>query len=166
MTAAVWLRAAGAEWPTSFLKRISVCKIDCWPLRTMQWARANGCPWGTWSSSDCVSCCETMLSSLQVRDGNMWQRWANATDPRLLEMCDAMLWAHAAGCPCDSWLHQIVTRVKYALTNSSSSSGGSGSSSRSNSLPSSIPRRWRCDALLFEEMTHVVQPTSRPHCFQ
>jgi hypothetical protein len=115
----------------------------------MQWARANGCPWGAWSSSDCVRYCESQRRSLAV--------------------FDTMLWAHAAGCPCDSWMHYLLTRVKYgnkyaAVHSSSSSSSGGGSSSSGNSTSSSsssvsTPQRWRCDALLFEEFFCFNAPT-------
>jgi hypothetical protein len=103
LSAAKWLRATGAEWPASFLQRIPrYDKVNCWPLRTMQWARASGCPWGAWSSKNCVCCCETKQRSLYVHC-KPWECWTRAADPRLLELYDAMLWAHAAGCPCNSW---------------------------------------------------------------
>jgi hypothetical protein len=47
LRAADWLRAAGAEWPTSFLYQGPVFPgLGVWSVRAMQWAWANGCPWG------------------------------------------------------------------------------------------------------------------------
>jgi hypothetical protein len=48
-----------------------------------------------------------------------------------------MLWAHAAGCPCDSWLHRIAGRlVRKSCTSSSKTSSSSSSSSSSNNSSS------------------------------
>jgi hypothetical protein len=155
---AKWLRAAGAEWPTSFLTRVSAIKVVCWPLRTMQWARASGCPWGTWRSFDCTNYCGHADVTLTVFDAKPWKYWAHTTDPRVLDVYDAMLWAHAAGCPCSNWLHHMLARVKYryACSEANNSSSSSSSSSSSNSSSSSMcssctPQRWRCDLVLFQE---------------
>eukprot|EP00953_Heterococcus_sp_UTEX-ZZ885_P012266 7034-Heterococcus_DN1.PRE.3 len=57
LAVAQWLRAQGAEWPSSFLHHewhqphTPICAY--WSLNTMQWARANGCPWGSWSGKMC-----------------------------------------------------------------------------------------------------------------
>jgi hypothetical protein len=71
---------------------------------------------------------------------------------------NAMLWAHAAGCPCDSWLHRAAGRrlvIKRSST-SKSSSGTSSSSSRRNDAGGDVGRdvatnsRW--NAVLFSQV--------------
>jgi hypothetical protein len=114
LRAAVWLRAAGAEWPTSFLDQDPIhSRLGVLPLRTMQWARANGCSWGSWDSKLC-----TMICSLG-QEGV----WLNQQATR-----DAMLWAHAAGCPCDSWRHRLACILLHK-----ESSGSSGSNDDNHS---------------------------------
>jgi hypothetical protein len=98
-----------------------------------------------------VRYCGHMDISMSVFDEQQpWKIWARTTDPRILDVYDAMLWAHAAGCPCDNWLHHLVARLKYWCAGSSSS--GSSSSSSSSSVYSSVPQRWRYDELLFREL--------------
>jgi hypothetical protein len=53
----------------------------------MQWARANGCPWKDWSGKTCKLVCVAEKSK------------------GMQQLRDAMMWAHAAGCPCDRFLH-------------------------------------------------------------
>jgi hypothetical protein len=91
---AQWLRAEGAQWPVTFLLQSSSVSFEprCWCLRTMQWAVANGCPWGAWSAS---YCCE------------MWLE-AHSCDAAGIEA--ALIWAHTAGCPCSSRLHRFIAR--------------------------------------------------------
>jgi hypothetical protein len=57
LCAAVWLRAAGAEWPSSFLCRDPYYDWTVWPIQAMKWARANGCPWGVWTPKTCTEIC-------------------------------------------------------------------------------------------------------------
>ena len=121
LRAAEWLCAAGAERPTSFLYIHPYTMNAVWPLRAMQWARADGCPWGVWDYESCASTCSTSLSS------NLEERQATQ---------DAMLWAHAAGCPCDGQMHRIASKLTRKI-NSSSSSSSDGSSSSSSSSSSS-----------------------------
>jgi hypothetical protein len=152
LQAVMWLRAAGAEWPASFLQRSSMYSGACWSLRAMQCARASGCPWGAWSSSDCVRYYGHMDISMSVFDEKQpWNIWARTTDPRILDVYDAMLWAHAAGCPCDNWLHHLLARLKYWCAGSSTSGSSDSSGSSSSSVYSSVPHRWRYDELLFRE---------------
>jgi hypothetical protein len=56
---AAWLRAAGAEWPTSFFyqRPTQGASLRVWPVRSMLWARANGCPWGLWNHAMCTAVC-------------------------------------------------------------------------------------------------------------
>jgi hypothetical protein len=117
--AAEWLRAVGAEWPTSFLCEGPVYHgVNVWSVHTMKWARANGCPWGAWSSTTCTTIC--FLSWF----GFGFERQA---------IQDAMLWAHSAGCPCSCWRHRFAARLVRKSRSSSSSSGSDSSSSRSRS---------------------------------
>jgi hypothetical protein len=80
----------------------------------MKWARANGCPWGVWNSTTCTQVC--FLGCF----GILLDRQATL---------DAILWAHAAGCPCDGGQH----RITGTLERKSNSSGSRGSGSSSNS---------------------------------
>jgi hypothetical protein len=90
-------RAQGAAWPLSFLVPSSAQLEQCFMvgLCTMQWALASGCPWGAWSSSTCVAMCsQASTLSSQARQ-------------------DAITWAHAAGCPCDSTLHYLAAWLQH-----------------------------------------------------
>jgi hypothetical protein len=101
LAAAQWLRAQGAEWPTAFVRcdwqQIGYYKTSYWQLNTMQWARANGCPWGAWSGDTCKLVCVHERYSFSFNVHKMQQ------------LRDAMVWAHAAGCPCNDTLHRRVT---------------------------------------------------------
>eukprot|EP00953_Heterococcus_sp_UTEX-ZZ885_P011328 6562-Heterococcus_DN1.PRE.1 len=72
----------------------------------MQWARANGCLWGLWSSRSCTRICSASRLGLQPQEQQSIQ--------------DAMLWAHAAGCPCSSELHHIGARLVHKMSSCSS----------------------------------------------
>jgi hypothetical protein len=110
LAAARWLRAQGAAWPDSFLYNDRYGRKACWPLMMMQWARASGCPWGLWSEASCK-----LLSGHS--NGSVSDPWLQ----------DTIMWAHAAGCSCDSKLHHIAARFRAAgsIGGSSGSSGGS-----------------------------------------
>jgi hypothetical protein len=108
MPAARWLREQGAAWPASLLQRaVLTCTGEaarplrdaaliqqymviseqqpvavCWSQSAIQWALANGCPWGLWDSSLCIYVC-SQLYTLHTPAAH--QR---------------ITWAHAAGCPC------------------------------------------------------------------
>jgi uncharacterized membrane protein YgcG len=133
VAAAEWLIAQGADvWPTSFLYTDQYGKMACWPLRMMQWARARGCPWGAWPQTSCKELCAHNTEGVN-------EPWLQHT----------IMWAHAAGCPCDSKLHHFAARrlrAKKSSGASSGSSGGSGGSSSSSS--SSEGARW--NAKLFK----------------
>jgi hypothetical protein len=99
LRAAVWLRAAGAEWPVGFFyNELGAGGLGVWQARTMRWARANGCPWGFWSRKLCTEICSERGKGT----------WLSCT---WHSVQDAMLWAHAAGCPCDIWQHRIAGRL-------------------------------------------------------
>jgi hypothetical protein len=77
LSAAAWLRAAGAEWPTSFLYRDLFYKSTVWLLRAMKWARANGCPWGVWDHTMCTEVCSDAWHGMQLnrqatQDAVLW----------------------------------------------------------------------------------------------
>eukprot|EP00953_Heterococcus_sp_UTEX-ZZ885_P026047 14112-Heterococcus_DN1.PRE.2 len=106
LRAAKWLRAAGAEWPTSFLYQGP--EFPCfgmWSMRAMQWARANGCPWGAWNHTLCSLMCRLSFHSERMD---------------LEPIQDAMLWAHAASCPCSNQQHCIAGTL---IRNSNTSNG-------------------------------------------
>jgi hypothetical protein len=119
--AAEWLRAQGAAWPASFLCSGEHGKMVCWGVEMIQWALARGCLWGSWSQFSCQ-----MLSDSSEGEA----------DHRALQ--DTIMWAHAAGCPCDSKLHQLAAGLRATGASSGASSGSSGG------------RRERWNALLFE----------------
>jgi uncharacterized membrane protein YgcG len=120
LRAAEWLRAAGAEWPASFLYDGPVYpRFGIWSLRTMQWARANGCPWGAWDHELCAYVC--LIGDLQKQQATL----------------DAILWAHSAGCPCSIWRHRFAAKLVRRSSSSSSGSGGSSSGSSSSGSSSS-----------------------------
>jgi hypothetical protein len=103
LAVAQWLRAQGAEWPSSFLRHEwnqshTYATCSYWSLNTLQWARANGCPCGDWSGETCVRLC-----SLER------QKSTRSTSKGTQQLYDAVVWAHAAGCPCDSALHRRAT---------------------------------------------------------
>jgi uncharacterized membrane protein YgcG len=148
LCAADWLRAAGAEWPTSFFYTNHQFMRTLWPLRAMQWARANGCPWGVWKGKTCNRICAlATYDPLSERQPTQ----------------DAMLWAHAAGCPCDNRWHRIAGLFvrkshKSSTSSSSSSSSGSGSSSSSSighaggDVYKDVDTHSRWNAMLFREV--------------
>jgi hypothetical protein len=123
LAAATWLRAQDAPWPDSFLKQDLEEFLpvpSCWALAMMQWARANGCPWGLWTAQQCTAICD------------------DADDEEDLElnrdaMRQAILWAHAAGCPCDSKLHRCAAWLMFRRASGPSSDSSSGGSSSSSS---------------------------------
>jgi hypothetical protein len=91
---AKWSREVGAAWPSSFYNiPVAFCE-GLWDLPLMQWALANGCPWGAWQ-------CKDMLPQ-------HWTCWTcedqqapcyrNSCDSNLA--CDVLRWAHDNGCPC------------------------------------------------------------------
>jgi hypothetical protein len=107
LRAAAWLQAAGAEWPASILPLGPAhARFAVWPLRTMQWALSNGCPWGLWCCRTCTRICSASRLGLQPQEQQSIQ--------------DAMLWAHAAGCPCSSRLHHIGARLVHKMSSCSS----------------------------------------------
>jgi hypothetical protein len=122
---ATWLREQGAEWPRSFLQpAVLVISKDavvqetllsnapllqhytntnddeepvvvCWSQSTIQWALANGCPWGEWDSDTCIAVC---------------------SQPNILQTPAAqqrITWAHAAGCPCSCRSHHLLARLQH-----------------------------------------------------
>jgi hypothetical protein len=97
LDAAKWLRAQGAEWPSGLIVFHGVEYTQKRPfgLRTMQWALASGCPMGPWYSTYCIIMC-SQDSTLQSQAAQ-----------------DAITWAHAAGCPCDSKLHHFAARLQH-----------------------------------------------------
>jgi hypothetical protein len=107
---AAWLREQGAEWPASFLH--SSADVDnpgpsMWSLNAMQWALANGCPWGAWPQAQCAKLCVHTLSAPRAQQ---------------CSLREALQWAHANGCPCSSWLHRLATRLTSKRSSSCSSS--------------------------------------------
>jgi hypothetical protein len=113
-----WLREQEAEWPPTFLQPAvlvipshsvaqgalmpaaplllrSLVFSDqpvtvCWSPAAIQWALANGCPWGEWDSSACnAACSQTHV----MRTPAVLQR---------------ITWAHAAGCPCSCRVHRVL----------------------------------------------------------
>jgi hypothetical protein len=128
LVAAKWLRAAGAEWPTSFLYEGPVYPgVGVWSLRVMRWARASGCPWGAWNGALCTKVCSSGWRAILLD--------RQATQ-------DAMLWAHAAGCPCDSRLHRAAGRLVRKNSSSSSDDG----------LNKDVPTLSRWNAVLFTQV--------------
>jgi hypothetical protein len=91
LATAQWLRAQGAQWPTTFIGRylsVNDEKVNqCWSLAAMQWAIASGSGWLDWQ-------CEDYASVKYYYDIDKQQ----ATDVRN--------WAHANGCPCPCDHHQ------------------------------------------------------------
>ena len=82
LAACKWLRSVGAQWPDDGLVIDSeVGEGEVWKLNTLQWARAEGCHWGDWTSNVCHFIKKE------------WQGTVN--EPELLE------WVHENGCPCD-----------------------------------------------------------------
>jgi hypothetical protein len=137
LCAAAWLKAAGAEWPTSFFYTGSYFRSAVWPLHAMRWARANGCPWGAWDHTMCASICSSSLyRELQERQATQ----------------EAMLWAHAAGCPCSSRWHRFVGAL---VRKSSSSSKDSSSSSSHGDAHGEVDTRSRWNAVLFKLFTGI-----------
>jgi hypothetical protein len=128
---AEWLRAAGAEWPASFLHGDpGNYDFAVWSLQAMQWARANGCPWGRWDHALCARICRLSLFSEQERQARQ----------------SAMLWAHSAGCPCSSWRHRFARAlVREHSSSSSSSSSSSISSGTSSSSSDDTVGRWNAE---------------------
>jgi hypothetical protein len=95
LTTAKWLRAQGAEWPQSFLITRDAELQQAAGLRFMQWALANGCPWGAWNCRTCIEVCsQASTLSSQAKQ-------------------DAITWAHAAGCACDFWLHRFAAWLQH-----------------------------------------------------
>jgi hypothetical protein len=123
--AAEWLRAAGAEWPASFLYQ-GPC---VWSLRTMQWARANGCPWGIWDHELCAHVC--LIAELRKQQATL----------------NAIPWAHSAGGPCSSWRHRFAARLVGRSSSIGSSSSSSGSSSSGSSSGDDSVSRWNAELL-------------------
>jgi hypothetical protein len=97
LSAAKWLRAQGAEWPWTFVivHGAEPKQRSPFGLHTMHWALASGCPWGRWGSSSCMTLCSqaSVLSSQAAQN--------------------AITWAHAAGCPCNSELHHFAARLQH-----------------------------------------------------
>jgi hypothetical protein len=147
LRAADWLRDAGAEWPASFLYEGPAHAVfQVWPVRSMQWARANGCPWESWDGATCTNICSVSLYRELL--------YRQATQ-------DAMLWAHAAGCPCGSWRHRFAGRfVRKSSTSSSSSSSSHGDIN--GDVYSDVDTHSRWNAVLFTEAFTPFGRTAMP----
>jgi hypothetical protein len=95
LTIAKWLRNEGAQRPDSFVVRkinfssgppndsVMVHDNECWPLRSVQWAFANGCTWGVWQCSDFAP-----------------DEYYSADKPDKQNAAELFAWAHEKACPC------------------------------------------------------------------
>jgi hypothetical protein len=96
-----WCREQGADWPNCFFDIQEMPFGDCWSLRCVQWAIANGSTWCIWRCRDLAPryyrCAKHFWSDCSPDD---------CTD----DCCDPMCrnkqaralftWAHENGCPC------------------------------------------------------------------
>jgi hypothetical protein len=86
----------GAERPISFYsKKDTPAVSQCWPLRCVQWALANGSTWLVWRCQDLTpqhyECCT---------DGAEHGEDTCDPDCHRKNAIQLFAWAHEHGCPC------------------------------------------------------------------
>jgi hypothetical protein len=98
---AKWCREQGAAWPTSFyhhfvseIEEINRSTSDCWTLRCVQWAIANGSTWRTWRCQDVAP----QLYRCKSDDTEHSDDTCNSNCHRK-NAIEVFRWAHQNGCP-------------------------------------------------------------------
>jgi hypothetical protein len=90
-----WWRAQGAAWPTSFYNTKDSPCANCWSLRCVRWAIANGSTWLEWRCQDLAP------EHYDCDSGDV-----EHSDETCFPACDRkhaaelFKWAHANGCAC------------------------------------------------------------------
>jgi hypothetical protein len=90
-----WCREQGAEWPKSFYDLEYAPHGNCWPVRCVQWAIANGSTFLEWRCQDLAP--HQFLCKLGVDDhSDDASRGHNCFRNIAIEL---FRWAHENGCP-------------------------------------------------------------------
>jgi hypothetical protein len=93
-----WLCEQAAAWPKSYCKTATGQWSECWSLRCVQWALANGSAFLEWRCQDLVA--HQYYCKLGVddhTDDTDTCKAHNCSRKNAIELCQ---WAHENGCPC------------------------------------------------------------------